>query len=118
LIYKALHEHKVKPRIKQRKTEAGQEEKRNEEVRQRQSYTERGKSPHVISLLIELFSTMVVDYSLDQLTLKPASRAQEIEARKRSSVEWAKWLTLEEYLQRDEEAEVLDHAKDGRLVSW
>ncbi|KAG9104659.1 hypothetical protein FRC06_000423 [Ceratobasidium sp. 370] len=61
---------------------------------------------------------MVIEYSLDQLTLKPASRVQEIEARTRSAVEWAKWLTLEEYLRRDEEAEVLDQAKDGKLTSW
>ncbi|KAG8717667.1 hypothetical protein FRC08_006987 [Ceratobasidium sp. 394] len=61
---------------------------------------------------------MVIEYSLDQLTLKRASRAQEIESRKISAVEWAKWLTLEAYLRRDEEAEVLDHAKDGRLITW
>ncbi|KAG8726579.1 hypothetical protein FRC12_023260 [Ceratobasidium sp. 428] len=61
---------------------------------------------------------MIVDYSLDQLVLKPASRTQELESRKRSSVEWAKWLTLEEYLRRDEEAETQDHAKDGRLTTW
>lgn len=56
--------------------------------------------------------------ALDQLTLKPASKAQTIESRKRSSVEWAKWLTLEQYLRRDEEAEELDHAKDGKLTTW
>ncbi|KAG9124915.1 hypothetical protein FRC07_009747 [Ceratobasidium sp. 392] len=61
---------------------------------------------------------MAVEHPLDQLILRPASRAQEIESRKRSSVEWAHWLTLEEYLKRDEEAEILDHAKDGKLTTW
>lgn len=61
---------------------------------------------------------MAAEYPLDQLILKPASRAQEIESRKRSSVEWAKGLTLEQYLGRDEKAELLDHAKGGKLVTW
>lgn len=61
---------------------------------------------------------MATEHSLDQLVLRPASRAQEIESRKRASVEWAKWLTLEQYLRRDEKDELLDHAKGGRLVTW
>ena len=61
---------------------------------------------------------MATEYSLDQLVLKPASRAQEIESRKRTSVEWANGLTLEQYLQRDEKADLLDHAKGGKLVTW
>jgi hypothetical protein len=56
--------------------------------------------------------------SIDKLTLKSASNAQIIESRKRSFVEWGKWLTLEQYLQRDKEAEALDHAKGGRLTTW
>ncbi|KAG8713288.1 hypothetical protein FRC11_012697 [Ceratobasidium sp. 423] len=58
-----------------------------------------------------------MSFPLDQLTLKPASNAQAIEAGTRSSVEWAKWLTLEQYLRRDEEALTQDHAKDGKLTS-
>ncbi|KDN48594.1 hypothetical protein RSAG8_02581, partial [Rhizoctonia solani AG-8 WAC10335] len=55
---------------------------------------------------------------LDQLTLKPASKSQAVEAGTRSSVEWAKWLTLEQYLRRDEEGLTQGHAKDGKLTNW
>ncbi|KAJ1307890.1 hypothetical protein OPQ81_001969 [Rhizoctonia solani] len=55
---------------------------------------------------------------LDQLTIKPASKLQATEAGSRSSVEWAKWLTLEQYLRRDEEDLTRDHAKNGKLTSW
>ncbi|EUC56992.1 hypothetical protein RSOL_206730 [Rhizoctonia solani AG-3 Rhs1AP] len=54
----------------------------------------------------------------DQLTIKPASKSQVFEAETRSSVEWAKWLSLEQYLSRCEEGLTQDHAKDGKLTSW
>lgn len=55
---------------------------------------------------------------LNQLTLKPASGPQVIESRKKSFEEWGKWLSLEQYLQRDKEAEAFDHANKGKLTTW
>ncbi|KAJ1307889.1 hypothetical protein OPQ81_001968 [Rhizoctonia solani] len=55
---------------------------------------------------------------LDKLVLRQASRAQEIESRKLSSVQWAKWYDLEGYLGRLEYLESLDHASNGRFVTW
>ncbi|KAF8753532.1 Oligomeric complex COG6 [Rhizoctonia solani] len=56
--------------------------------------------------------------SRHKLTIKPASKAQVVEAGTRSSVEWAKWLTLEQYLKRDEESLAQYHANEGKLISW
>ncbi|CAE6447084.1 unnamed protein product [Rhizoctonia solani] len=55
---------------------------------------------------------------LDKLVLRQASRAQEIESRKLTSVQWAKWYDLEGYLQRLEYLESLDHASGGLLITW
>ncbi|KAG8737411.1 hypothetical protein FRC10_008190, partial [Ceratobasidium sp. 414] len=53
-----------------------------------------------------------------QVTLKPASRAQETEARRLRSVEWAKWLGYDEYLHKWEVWDTLEHANGGKLVTW
>lgn len=55
---------------------------------------------------------------LDKLTIKPASRAQVLESRRQTSAEWAKWLDVEGYLKRLESWELLDHAADGKIVTW
>ncbi|KAF8734183.1 Serine threonine specific protein phosphatase Sit4, partial [Rhizoctonia solani] len=55
---------------------------------------------------------------LDKLELRRASRAQEIHSRKSTAVQWAKWYDMEGYLGRLEYLESLDHANDGRLVTW
>lgn len=54
---------------------------------------------------------------LDKLTIKPASRAQELESRRQTSVEWAQWLDVEGYLKRLANWEVMGHA-DGRMITW
>ncbi|QRV75288.1 protein phosphatase 2 (formerly 2A), catalytic subunit [Ceratobasidium sp. AG-Ba] len=53
-----------------------------------------------------------------QVVLRSASRAQEIEARKQRSVEWARWLGLDGYLRKEERLEKLEHANKGKLVTW
>ncbi|KAG9104658.1 hypothetical protein FRC06_000422 [Ceratobasidium sp. 370] len=53
-----------------------------------------------------------------QVTLKPASRAQEIEARTLRSVEWARWLSHDGYLRKLEVWDMLEHASGGKLVTW
>lgn len=55
---------------------------------------------------------------LDKLELRPASQAQLVESRRLTSVQWAKWYSLEEYLQRLEYLETLDHASEGKLIVW
>lgn len=59
-----------------------------------------------------------MDLSIDRLILRQASRAQEIESRKLTSVQWAKWYSPDGYLERLEYLESLDHASDGQLVTW
>ncbi|CAE6537107.1 unnamed protein product [Rhizoctonia solani] len=58
-----------------------------------------------------------MDSPLDKLELRQASRAQEIESRKLTSVQWAKWYDLEGYLGRLEYLESLDHASNG-CITW
>jgi hypothetical protein len=52
------------------------------------------------------------------LSLFPATPDQVIASRKRSSVQWAKGLTLEQYLHRDASLNVMIHAVDGKLTTW
>ncbi|ELU44224.1 hypothetical protein AG1IA_01745 [Rhizoctonia solani AG-1 IA] len=59
-----------------------------------------------------------MELPLDKLELRRASRAQEIHSRKSTAVQWAKWYDMEGYLGRLEYLESLDHANDGRLVTW
>ncbi|KDN48595.1 hypothetical protein RSAG8_02582, partial [Rhizoctonia solani AG-8 WAC10335] len=60
----------------------------------------------------------LMELALDRLVLRQASRAQEIESRKLTSMQWAKWYDLDGYLGRLEYLESLDHASNGRLVTW
>jgi hypothetical protein len=55
---------------------------------------------------------------LASLSLFPATPDQLIASRKRSSVEWARGLTLEQYLHRDAILEVMEHAVKGKLTTW
>ena len=52
------------------------------------------------------------------LSIFPATPDQVIASRKRSSVQWAKGLTLEQYLHRDASLDVMTHAIDGKLTTW
>jgi len=52
------------------------------------------------------------------LSLFPATPDQVFASRKHSWAEWAKGLSIEEYLQRDALLEVLEHAADGKLITW
>ena len=56
--------------------------------------------------------------SLADLSLFPATYEQIIESRKRSAVQWSGNMALEEYLQRDVILDGLEHAADGRFVTW
>ncbi|KAG8713287.1 hypothetical protein FRC11_012696 [Ceratobasidium sp. 423] len=60
----------------------------------------------------------LMDLPLHKLELRQASRAQKIESRKLTSVQWAKWYDLEGYLGRLEYLESLDHASNGRSITW
>jgi hypothetical protein len=55
---------------------------------------------------------------LASLSIFPATQDQVLASRKHSSVQWAKGISVEEYLQRDALLEVLEHAADGKLVTW
>lgn len=55
---------------------------------------------------------------LSSLSLFVATLEQVFESRKRTSVEWGKGLTLEEYLDRDVVGEGEEFGKDGKLVTW
>lgn len=59
---------------------------------------------------------MPVDLSL--LSLFSGTPEQIIESRRNTSAEWGKSMTLEEYLQRDVDSDNLEHARDGRLITW
>ncbi|KAG8692521.1 hypothetical protein FRC09_011142 [Ceratobasidium sp. 395] len=53
-----------------------------------------------------------------QVFLRPASRAQVIEARKLRSLAWAKWLGCEGYVRKCEAWDSLEHANSGKLITW
>ncbi|KAG8796376.1 hypothetical protein FRC12_024552 [Ceratobasidium sp. 428] len=53
-----------------------------------------------------------------QLVLKQASPAQEIIACKWKAVEWAKWLSLDDYMHKADRLATLDHANDGKFITW
>jgi hypothetical protein len=55
---------------------------------------------------------------LASLSLFPATRAQTIESRERSHLEWARGLSMEDFLRRDEIMEGYEHAENGRLTTW
>lgn len=52
------------------------------------------------------------------LSLFPATPEQVLESRTRSAVEWAKSLSLQDYIQRDVIMDKYEHAADGKLVTW
>ena len=56
--------------------------------------------------------------SFADLSLFPATRQQIIESRKRSAVQWAGNMLLEEYLQRDVILDGQEQAAGGRFVVW
>lgn len=55
---------------------------------------------------------------LSSLSLFAATPEQILESRRRSSVEWGKDLSLEEYLARDEFTDKQEVACNGRLITW
>jgi hypothetical protein len=56
--------------------------------------------------------------NLALLSLFPATAAQTIESRKRSHIEWGRWLSMEDFLRRDEILEKLEHANGDKLTTW
>ncbi|KDQ61629.1 hypothetical protein JAAARDRAFT_150491 [Jaapia argillacea MUCL 33604] len=55
---------------------------------------------------------------LSDLSLFPATREQTIESRRRTHPQWAKGLSMDEWLRRDELMEEMEFYKDGKLVIW
>ncbi|KAJ3558224.1 hypothetical protein NM688_g1052 [Phlebia brevispora] len=55
---------------------------------------------------------------LSQLSLFPATTEQTLESRKRTAVEWAKGMSLEQYIERDRIMDDYEHARDGNLITW
>ncbi|KAI0777765.1 hypothetical protein BD413DRAFT_640527 [Trametes elegans] len=62
--------------------------------------------------------SMATNSSFADLSLFPATREQVVEARKRTSVQWAKGDSLEHYLQREVVLEKHGHAADGKHITW
>ncbi|KAI0635258.1 hypothetical protein C8Q77DRAFT_1156571 [Trametes polyzona] len=56
--------------------------------------------------------------SLADLTLYPATPEQLDEVRKRTSVQWGKGLSLEDYIYRDILKSKLDISTNGKLITW
>lgn len=61
---------------------------------------------------------MMVDVS--KLTLVAANREQTVASRHRTYFQWgaSRGLTLEQYLARDSQMDVQEHAAGGRLKTW
>lgn len=57
-----------------------------------------------------------VDFA--SLSLFPATRVQIEESWRRTWPQWGGTLSLTEYLAREAEMESMDHAKDGKLITW
>lgn len=55
---------------------------------------------------------------LSSLSIFLATREQAIESRRRSHVEWARGLSMEDYLKRDEFLESTSCARNGAWVTW
>ncbi|KAG2153231.1 hypothetical protein DEU56DRAFT_773828 [Suillus clintonianus] len=55
---------------------------------------------------------------LASLSLFPATRAQVEESWRRTWPQWGGALCLTEYLARETEMECMDHAKDGKMITW
>jgi hypothetical protein len=55
---------------------------------------------------------------LASFSIFPATPDQVLASRKHSWVQWAKGMSIEDYLLRDELLEVLEHAADGKLTTW
>lgn len=55
---------------------------------------------------------------LSCLSLFPATSEQVVESRRRSHASWARGLSMEHYLKRDEVMDFQEHASNGKLVTW
>jgi hypothetical protein len=55
---------------------------------------------------------------LASLSLFPATRAQVLESRTRTYNQWGRGLSIQQYLGRDELMDTLEHARDGKLITW
>lgn len=59
-----------------------------------------------------------IKVDLASLSLFPATRAQVEETWRRTWPQWGGALSLTEYLAREADMESMDHAKDGKLITW
>ncbi|KIJ21459.1 hypothetical protein PAXINDRAFT_173616 [Paxillus involutus ATCC 200175] len=57
-------------------------------------------------------------YDLASLTLFPATPAQVIESRKRTWPQWGGALTKEQYLERDAQKDLMEHATESKMITW
>jgi hypothetical protein len=55
---------------------------------------------------------------LASLSLFAATPEQVLASRKGTFAQWAKTMTMEEYLHRDICMETMDHAVNGKLTTW
>ena len=55
---------------------------------------------------------------LATLSLFRATRAQVEESRRRSWPQWGGTLSLTEYLAREAKMECMEHATEGKLITW
>ncbi|KAI0635259.1 hypothetical protein C8Q77DRAFT_1156572 [Trametes polyzona] len=61
---------------------------------------------------------MTAQVSFADLSLFPATPEQVRESQTRTAVQWAKGLSLEDYLRRDAILDKYEHATDGKLITW
>lgn len=52
------------------------------------------------------------------LTLFRATPAQVLESRRRTWLEWGGVLTEEQYLERDNQMDGMQHATDSKMITW
>ena len=55
---------------------------------------------------------------LATLSLYPATEEQTLASRKRTFPQWGRGLTIEQYLTRDAQLDVQEHATGGKLTTW
>lgn len=60
----------------------------------------------------------MANVSFADLSLFPATPEQVHESRTRTAVQWARGLSLEDYIQRDVIMDKYEHAADGKLITW
>lgn len=61
---------------------------------------------------------MARPHELASLTLFRATPAQVLESRRRTWPEWGGVLTEEQYLERDNQMDGMEHAANSKMITW